>query len=94
MVSILQFRLCRPILVLLGVPFICKVLLCKINYDCVNRTKPIKRKRCSSLIPDSNKCFLHIMQDPNSIIFTADLHIKFPANVFDVVRKVNVNTVI
>ncbi|XP_058972878.2 beta-1,4-N-acetylgalactosaminyltransferase 3 [Pocillopora verrucosa] len=27
------------------------------------------------------------IKDPNSIIFTADLHIKFPVNIFDVVRK-------
>ena len=46
------------------------------------------------LISDFNKTIFHIMQDPNSIILTADLHIKFPANVFDVVRKVNVSTVI
>lgn len=38
-------------------------------------------------------CFFCIIQDPNSIIFTADLHIKFPVNIFDVVRKVTFHMV-
>lgn len=29
------------------------------------------------------------IQDPNSIIFTADLHIRFPANLFNEIRKVS-----